>query len=123
MKKLLNDILFYHELTITQDKKAWINKYSLGYEIDYDVANLLICCNIIDQDSGNFETGEKHYIIDFYSMTIFERINKFRNMLNDKMNIFLTPIFAVIKYQLLKDLDYIELRYNRKYKLKKINNI
>lgn len=116
MKKLLNDILFCHELTITQDKKAWIT----NYEIDYNIAKLLIISDIIEQDSGNFETGEKHYIINFYSMTIFERINKFRKMLNDKKNMFLTPPFADIKNQLLKDLDYIEIQYSRMYKLKKI---
>ena len=60
MKKLLNDILFYKELTITQDKKVWIN----NYEIDYDIADFLIMFDIISQDSGNFETGEKHYIMD-----------------------------------------------------------
>lgn len=116
MKKLLNDILFYHELTITQDKKAWIN----NYETDYDFAYFLITCGIIDQDSGNFETGEKHYIIDFYSMNIFERINEIKNRLSIS---FTYSLHIEMRQQLLKDLDEIELQYNRLNKLKKLNTI
>jgi len=123
MKKLLNDILFYHELTITHDKRARIN----DYEIDYYVANFLIMFDIISQDSGNFETGEKHYIINVSSksetfdgsLSVFDRIICVRHiLLNAK-----TFLYAEVRQQLLEDLDYIELQYSRKYKLKKLNNI
>ena len=60
-KKIIN----LSTITIVKDKAAYINKYNSNFEtIDYAFAKLLINFEILELDSGNFETAEQHYMLN-----------------------------------------------------------
>ena len=118
MKKMFNDILFCCELTTCRNNTAFMNKWQPNeYQIDYNIARCLTNTNILELDSGNWETGEEHYRLDRTSNLILKRINflkykvNFANIDNDTKN------------KMLHDISEIELRYNRKIKIKKLNNL
>lgn len=51
------------DLTICcKDKKAWINKWLKDpLEINYELAHVIVSLGLVGCDSGNIETGERHY--------------------------------------------------------------
>ena len=70
MKNVLKRILYGAEVTVV-GKEAYLNKYRIGYQkIDINNINILILLEIIEFDSGNFSTGERHYRLgeSFYSV-------------------------------------------------------
>lgn len=60
--RIAKRLLSGDELTISK-KGATINKYvgSNPEDISINYANMLIGTGILECDSGNFETGERHY--------------------------------------------------------------
>lgn len=121
MKKIFNDILFYAELTTCRDRIAYINKWqSYGYHIDFNLAEYLVKCNVVEFDSGNWETGENHFRLEILSSSILERINFLRDKIDSST---VCASFPYSKNKMLKDISEIELQYSRKIKLKKLKNI
>lgn len=115
MKAILNDLLRGCELTVCRDHTYWINK-SNWYQIDEEIGLCLIQSNAIVEDSGNFETGETHYILDCDYI--------FNDKLNN-INFLLNKINKYLKYgeELIIELKMLKLREERRLKLKKIKQI
>lgn len=65
MKDILRQIIYGAEVTVC-NFQCCLNKYnSKQYKIvDYELINALIGMNIIEQNSGNFETHECHYSLN-----------------------------------------------------------
>ena len=62
MKDILKKIIYGAEVTVVNGKESYLNRYKSSYqEIDITYINVLILIGIIEFDSGNFETGERHY--------------------------------------------------------------
>jgi len=118
---MFNDILFYHELTTCRDKTAFMNKWKVNeYQVDYNIAKYLIVNDIVELDSGNWETGEEHYRLatgEFGTIpiSILERIK----FLKEKL--YFSHIDNYIKNSILKEILEIELQYSRKIKIRKLN--
>ena len=79
--EILKRLLKGHELTtgFTGENKrleaAWINKWKdEPVMIPYAIAQWLILNKLVAEDSGNFETGEIHYLLVFrVQMSFVER--------------------------------------------------
>lgn len=71
MKDVLKKILYGAEITTVNGKDAYLNKYRKdSQKIDIHNINILILLDILEFDSGNFETGERHFRLgnSFYSV-------------------------------------------------------
>jgi hypothetical protein len=116
MKKLIYNILYFREVTMLKDDTCFFNLYNLNGEclpIDNHILNELISVGILTFDSGNFETGERHYILNFDFMSnIHDRIKFIIN----KANLILDINFRT---QILQNLNVIE----RREKMLKIENM
>lgn len=111
--KILNDILRGCELTACNNHTYLMNKYkSNWYQVDEEIGLCLIQSNAIIEDSGNFETGETHYILDC------------DYIFNDKLNN-INFLLNKIKYseKFINELNILRLREERRLKLKKIKQI
>jgi hypothetical protein len=73
---------------------------------------------VVELDSGNWDTGERHFRLDIESNSILDRINFLKNKIDSS-----TPWFSSSKNKMLKDVLDIELQYKRIIKIKKLNNI
>jgi len=63
--KVFEKIIKFAEITLTKNRKAYINKYKSDCEeIDYNFIKTLINSDILSLESGNFETGEEHFMLD-----------------------------------------------------------
>lgn len=90
-----------------------MNKYkSNWYQIDEEICLCLIQSNAIVIDSGNFETGENHYILDC-DYIFNDKLNNI-NLLMSKINIHLKN-----GKEIINELKMLKLREERKQKLKK----
>ena len=124
MKDILRKIIYGAEITIVNDTDAYLNKYrNASQKIDISYANILLFLKIIGFDSGNFETGERHYRLEepFYSVK-----DKIKTIHLGKIGECIEshkPAYYVT-YPVFKELEkaYNDLRNQllRKEKLKKI---
>lgn len=117
MKIILTDILRGCELTVCRDHTYWMNKYrSNWYQVDEKICLCLIQSNAIIEDSGNFETGERHYVLDYDYVfnNKLKNINFLISKVNTKLNC--SP-------EILNELKILKLREERRLKLKKIKQI
>jgi predicted metal-dependent hydrolase len=120
----LKKIIFLSEVTLSKNK-AYINYI----EVDYLLISFLILLNILDLESGNFETQETHYRLHFKfikkennSIHIsFKEIQKEFERCDDSL------IYNYIENKYAKDVKKIFYRIKnnlqRKVKLEKINSI
>lgn len=70
-KRLINGA----ELTICKDGTAWINKWtSRPMQIHLFIAQMYIATGLVGEDSGNLETGERHYT--FYMGTVKDHLDR-----------------------------------------------
>lgn len=64
LKNSMSKVLKGATLTInSKSKEAWIYDGEMTCPVSVDYANLLVTLNVVGCDSGNFETGERHYNI------------------------------------------------------------
>jgi hypothetical protein len=71
MKDVLKKIIYGAEITTVNGKEAYLNQYrKASQKIDIHNINILILLDILEFDSGNFETGERHFRLgeSFYSI-------------------------------------------------------
>ncbi len=70
MKDVLKKILYGAEVTTVNGKEAYLKYRNNSQKIDIHNINVLILLEIIEIDSGNFETGERHFRLgeSFYSV-------------------------------------------------------
>lgn len=63
LKSVTNRIIAGDELTINyKDKEAWINKWHKNpLQINIPLAEIYVSLGIVGEDSGNLETGDRHY--------------------------------------------------------------
>lgn len=116
MRKLLNDLLSLYELTTNRHNECWItiNNYN-WYKVDFFIAEQLIISDILIKDSGNFETGESHYILDYYyPLSKIDRIDFLSNKIEKSF------INNNLKKQIIYELSIIRHKEVRIKKLKKI---
>lgn len=120
-----NDLLkILKGAVITETKNGiFINKYVYDYsckEISYSLFNTLYNIGLITLDSGNFETFEKHYILNENYVTMKNNIKhvnlkKITDLIRCHSHIqFVTSEFCDSYFLIEKNLK-------RKEKLKKIN--
>lgn len=118
MKRLLNSLISYSELTTCRDETAWIDIHLPSYyQIDKKIADQLIRWQVVEVDSGNWETGETHYTIDPDN----PRRSKLSNIQFLKNKII--PSNMDSKSDLIKNLDEIKLFEERKLKIKKLSKL
>lgn len=121
MQKFLNDLLNYHEITTCdKEKKAYVDAAHrpTSYEVDWNLVNSLIHCDILDIDSGNWETGERHYTLDekYYELSKLEKIVELKQIITNWF-------YHNSNYQkLLEEFLILEKTEERKCKIKKIEN-
>lgn len=137
MKDILKRIIFGAEVTVTKRwtdhmhfiREAQLNKYQSSYKfVDYEFIKCLIQMEIIEESGGNFETHERHYVLNDKFLSYkdircieFGKIEKcillynhpypFKSVSDDCLSIKIEKIFFELKNKLL-----------RKEKLKKIND-
>lgn len=117
-------ILFGSEVTLTNDKEAYLGRYD--EIVDYNFCFALTTREIIELDSGNWETGEEHYklnekFIRWEKSTRFILINILESDL-EKATSYIQP--QTITYHLTEFLNavkVIKLNDMRKQKIKKLN--
>lgn len=97
-----------------------MNKYNKDvYKVSYELANSLIESNIMIADSGNFETGERHFILNVdYSMT---KLNRIEFLIQNIKSHSRGYIFEFLYDKLIYELNIIKLKELRKSKLNKLN--
>jgi hypothetical protein len=124
MKNVLKKILYGAEITVVNGMEAYLNKYRTGYQkIDIVHFNVLILLGIIEFDSGNFETGERHYRLGESFYTIKDKVKtihlgKIGECVESYSNVAKSyPGFN----ELEKAYNEIKNQIIRKLKLKKIN--
>jgi len=118
--RILEDLLNCSELTLMPDNTAWMNYWRMkSYEVDMMIFNSLYYNNIIEADSGNFETGETHYIINISNRTHYKLKNI--NIIIEDYKYRQTSYQTDFQIELLDALNAIKTKEERKYKLKKLN--
>lgn len=118
ISNILYKILNYKELTSYKDIKDKIHYviYDNNYycEIDEDIALVIIQSDIVDLDSVNFDTCEKHYVLNLYNDNILKRIDYLIKNIN--ADLYKSEI-------LLNELKTIRKNENRKQKIINLNKI
>lgn len=112
IKQFLIDIINYSELTVCDNGTYWINKYKSNWKkVDEELALCLVQSSVVELDSGNFETGEEHYILSFRG----NKLNRIEYLIK-KINPYLYNGEKILN-------ELIPLRKNelRKSKLKNLN--
>jgi hypothetical protein len=121
LKRIINSLLSGYEITEFPDNSYWMTCWCVNkdnsYEIDIKVFNSLIYCEFIEIDSGNFETGERHYIINIPNRTKY----KLKNLYSLIDRIVLRERPMTFEYDILAVLVDMKIKEERKYKLKKLN--
>lgn len=126
MFKIINDLLNKCELTECNDSFC-MNKWNYkrqSYEVDSLIAKELIKMNFLEIDSGNLETNETHYILNYqHSDKLRTKTKKINNLLYEYSKFRYGSHF--IQGELLRtlcEIKTIELRKEKILKLKeKIN--
>lgn len=88
---VIKEIFCGRELTLTKEKGFILNKWGKGesFYIPMRVANYLINCEVLVLDSGNFETGEQHFV--------YNREHNKGQVANDRLLEELKPILRDIR--------------------------
>lgn len=68
---ILNQLIG-HEITVT-NSRVFLDKYKYGerFELHYNEILKLINNDFLEQESGNFDTGERHYIVNTLKLSQF----------------------------------------------------
>jgi hypothetical protein len=112
IKQFLIDIINYSELTVCRGNICWLNKYKSNWKkIDYNVALCLIQSNVIEIDSGNFETGETHYILNFRG----NRLSRIDYLIKNVNSYYYNG------EKIIHELKLLKRKEERKCKLKNLN--
>ena len=135
MKDALRKIIYGAEVTVTfipaQNKHiSCLNKYnSKQYEIvDNDFISSLINMYIIDQNGGNFETHERHYLLNEKFVSIENGVKTIKiDDIWKNILIYNTGYISLPKDHMDKKIEnaFLELKIQllRIEKLKKINGV
>lgn len=63
--------LIGHEVTVNKET-AYLDKYRLkSYELNYSEIMSLIFYDYLELESGNFENGDEHYILNTYILDTY----------------------------------------------------
>lgn len=124
------NIINFATITISNNK-AYINKYKIdNSEIDKWFIDMLVILDFIELDSGNFETNEKHYIINNKYVKIkftnddklikIINLNKFEKVLKNHI----LSLYKDVHFEKVKNI-YEKFKINniRKQKLEKLFSI
>ena len=119
--RIINSLLSGYEITEFRDDTYWMGYWCANkencYKIDINIFNSLKYCDFIELDSGNFETGERHYIINIPNRTKY----RLKNLYNLIDRIVLRAHAVNFEYDILAVLIDMKIKEERKYKLKKLN--
>lgn len=128
--QIINRIFNLSEITYTSTKFIYIDKYSNNSIEISDVETKLfisdlLTYNILELDSGNFETKEMHYILhsDFYKNEHQNRIilfNKILERIEERTKIYnIKKVFEDFKN---KEIRKQKLKNLNKFKITKTND-
>lgn len=121
-RTLISNLLKFHEITHTSRiekspsgmyipiQEAILNKWTRGTPVDISIEKFerLKSLGVIEAGSGNFDTGERHYIIRYDE----DMLKSLKNLVRATTNTEFESIFREIL-----------LKYERKLKLDKINKV
>lgn len=125
---IIEKIMFGATLTINYKQYVAHMDNNL-IEVDYKFAELLSYFGIIEQDSGNWETGDKHYLLSDRFVRnrkiklnyIIEHLEMMRVKTGSMLPLLINSWDTDKRFLRLKDaLENIKLKYLRKEKLEKI---
>lgn len=118
INKFLNSVLDYNELTFNSKDKLYVmNKYRLNkefYLVDEDIALCLIQSGILEMNSGNWETGERHYVLN---CNYKNRISKINFMIKNIDN------YLYKSEIIMEELLNMKIKEERLLKIKKVNKL
>ena len=121
--QLLKSVLKGAEVT-TVGKEAYLNKYRYDHKkIDLSFVNILIFTKIIGVESGNFETGERHYRLEDFFYTVKNKIKTIHlKKIGECIESHKKMNFGVYKSfdELIQAYETIKIQSIRKQKLEKI---
>ena len=117
--------VFKLKVICTLNSSAYIGEFRNDNEFDFDFFRLLIYFNIIEQDFGNWETGEKYYILN---SNYVRNENGINIIMLDKLKIEFDRILLINNHLygyckpdlFIKVYNRIKLEQIRKQKLKKL---
>lgn len=117
LKKFLEDIIDYCELTHNSKDKTYImNKWTRFdkkyYLVNEEIALCLIQSEILDLDSANWETGDRHHILNWMGRSKIVKIDYMLRQLDE--NLYMSNLVR-------KELLDMKKREERKIKLNKLN--
>jgi hypothetical protein len=120
--KIVNDLLNCSELTHFQKSNEFYMNYFITrgscYKIDYETFKLLVNYDVIEADSGNFETGERHYIINIPNRTRY-KIRNIKNLIEKYERMASISRFELI---FLEIFNKLKTKEERRIKIKKLKN-
>lgn len=106
--------------TVTVNKKnAYIDYYN---KINYSIVSILILLDIIEKESGNFDTGDNHYRLNEKFISVGDKITiSFKKIEEALMN---DKVYHFKQIQDLKCIfDKVKIDLQRKIKLENLNKL
>jgi len=124
---LLYKIIKGSTITVTKNI-TYIDRYKSNWEtVNADFSQYLIYMEILKEVSGNFETGEVHYILNdelyfFKNKVKHIKLNEIERYINE-FRYFKTLSSGHIVTEIKDAFDKLKIKLLRKEKLNKLNNI
>ena len=119
-QQILNKIFNLYEVTI-KDINGSGNAYIDFEEVDYTLMRIMIEIELLEPTGGNFETNERHYILNekFWKKENNIRIIYFNKIL-ELVDI---RLYGVVKFEFKDILNKFKINEIRKQKLLKLKHI
>jgi hypothetical protein len=119
LNRFLEDIIDYCELTHNSKDKTYImNKYTRidkeYYNVDEEIALCLIQSEVLEHTSGNWETGDKHYVLGGFRKDKIKKINYMLEQLDEDLY-----LSDKVKFELLN----MKNKQKRLLKIKRLNKV